>query len=184
MVALATNLWDGTRTGSLEHFDLLETETGFRLQGTVVLPVEGTAGHIVYGVDVDDHWRTVAVAARIVSDTTERSLDVRRTASGWTLDGDVRDDMAGAVDIDLGWTPATNTLPIRRLRPPLGERVELTAAWIAFPERGFEPMMQAYTNLGGGRWLYESTESGFTAQLAVDAEGVVTHYDGLFETRL
>ena len=149
----------------------------------MVLPVRGRPGHITYRVDVDDEWRTVAVAAAIVSGPEEMELDLKRDASGWTVDGERRGDLAEAIDVDLGWTPATNTLPIRRLGLAAGERVELTVAWIRFPDPALLPMKQAYTNLGDDSWLYESVESGFTAEATVDRRGVVTHYGGLFETR-
>jgi len=35
---------------------------------------------------------------------------------------------------DLGITPATNALPINRLRIPVGESRKMRAAWVQFPQ--------------------------------------------------
>lgn len=54
----------------------------------------------------------------------------------------------GCVDIDLGWTPSTNTLPIRRLQLGVGTSSgPITAAWVRFPELKLEPLPQEYRNL-------------------------------------
>src|SRR5712664_99467 len=41
---------------------------------------------------------------------------------------------ANVCDIDLAVTPATNTLPIRRLNLEVGQSQEVTAAWLKFPD--------------------------------------------------
>ena len=40
----------------------------------------------------------------------------------------------GCDDVDLGITPVTNTLPIRRLHLAIGETRAVTAAWLQFPD--------------------------------------------------
>jgi uncharacterized protein len=82
----------------------------------------------------------------------------------------------GFIDIDLGITPATNTLPIRRLNLSVGESVELTATWIRFPELTVEPLSQRYTRLSKTTYRYENTDGSFSADLVVDKLGVVETY--------
>lgn len=88
--------------------------------------------------------------------------------------------LQGAVDIDLGLSPLTNTLPIRRLSilaGPIGKAVSIVAAWISVPDLGVRAPTQGYTPLGSGAVRY--TQGSFTADLAIDLEGVVTDYPGL-----
>lgn len=99
----------------------------------------------------------------------------------WQVDEQEREDLTGCVDVDLSITPATNTLPIRRLRLAVGESAEVTAAWVRFPALSVEPLRQRYTRLAENRYRYESLESGFTAELTVDDQGLVTHYPGGWE---
>ena len=42
---------------------------------------------------------------------------------------------------------------------------------------------QRYTNLGGGRYRFESLDDDFTADLTVDEAGLVVDYPGLFRRR-
>ncbi len=91
-----------------------------------------------------------------------------------------RDDLAGCIDVDLGITPSTNTLPIRRLNLQVGESADVTAAWVRFPELTVEPLAQRYTRLDERRYRYEST-TGFSAELEVDELGLVVRYGDIWE---
>ena len=86
--------------------------------------------------------------------------------------------VARSVDIDLGFTPATNTLPIRRLAPAIGETVDVTALWVRFPELTIEPLPQRYTRLDDSRYRYESAGGAFVAEIEVDDLGLVVTYEG------
>jgi hypothetical protein len=91
------------------------------------------------------------------------------------------DDLAalhGLVDVDLGFSPVTNTLPIRRLDPAIGEAVAVTAAWVRFPELTVEPLSQRYIRLAERRYRYESAGGAFVAEIEVDDLGLVTTYEG------
>jgi hypothetical protein len=84
----------------------------------------------------------------------------------------------GLIDIDLGFSPVTNTLPIRRLEPAIGEAVAVTAAWVRFPELTIEPLPQRYIRLAERRYRYESAGGAFVAEIEVDDLGLVTTYEG------
>jgi hypothetical protein len=84
----------------------------------------------------------------------------------------------GLTDVDLGITPATNTLPIRRLDPAIGESVAVTAAWVRFPELTVESLPQTYTRLAERRYRYESAGGAFVAAIEVDDLGLVIAYEG------
>jgi hypothetical protein len=82
------------------------------------------------------------------------------------------------VDVDLSFTPATNTLPIRRLGLAVGEEAEIAVAWLVWPELRFERARQRYTRLAEDRYRY--TQDDFEAELTVDKEGLVLEYEGLW----
>jgi hypothetical protein len=88
--------------------------------------------------------------------------------------------LTGCQDLDLWPTPFTNTLAIRRLGLALQERRVIRVVYVAAPALTVTVMEQAYTRLGERRYRYESVASGYQADLAVDAEGVVLEYPGLF----
>ena len=65
----------------------------------------------------------------------------------------------------------------------VGERREFRMAWICAPELTFQPQPQAYTRLAERLYLFESLDgSGFRAEIAVDGDGIVTNYPGLFRS--
>src|SRR5579864_4908705 len=89
--------------------------------------------------------------------------------------------VAGCLDVDLAFTPATNILPLRRLGLAVGESREMTAAWVRFPDLSVEPLAQRYTRLDERRVRYESRGGAFTADLEVDELGLVVSYPPLWE---
>jgi hypothetical protein len=103
-------------------------------------------------------------------------------ARNWRLNGEECPAVAGALDIDLGFSPSTNTLPIRRLALAVGTEAEVQAAWLPFPALAFEPLAQVYRREGVTAYRYESQGGRFTRTLEVDAAGFVIRYPGLWET--
>jgi hypothetical protein len=88
--------------------------------------------------------------------------------------------LAGALDIDIGYSPMTNTLPVRRLAlpdAPAGEAYDVVVAWIDVPSLVVQPMRQTYTALGADAARFSA--SGFSAELALDDLGLVTDYPEL-----
>jgi hypothetical protein len=176
-----TLLWRGIQTFSADHCRLGQTEDGWRIDGIMLLPVDRRPAQVRYRVDCDADWATRAVNVTFAAGDEEQRLALTVDQSAWFVDGVVRNDLAGCVDIDLGGTPATNTLPIRRLDLARGEAREIVAAWVRFPGLTVEPLAQRYTRLDDRCYRYESVVDGvsvFTADLDVDDLGLVTHYPG------
>jgi len=96
-------------------------------------------------------------------------------AGAWQLDGRDRADLDGCLDVDLGITPATNTLPIRRV----GASSDVDAAWVQFPSLDVSRLSQRYERLGDRRWRYSA--GTFKAMLETTSEGVVVRYQNGWE---
>ena len=58
--------------------------------------------------------------------------------------------------MDLGCSPSTNTLPIRRLGLAVGTSKTIQAAWITFPELRVQKAAQTYTRLDEVTYRYAS----------------------------
>jgi hypothetical protein len=86
----------------------------------------------------------------------------------------------GCLDVDLGFSPSTNLLPIRRLKLEIGARADVRAAWVRFPELTLELLEQSYTRLTEHTYLYESAGGEFKRELTVNADGFVVEYPGLW----
>jgi uncharacterized protein len=92
----------------------------------------------------------------------------------WSRDGKQLPALDQCLDLDLEWSPSTNTLPIRRLGLALGDTKAVAAAWVRFPSLDVERLDQSYERIDERRYRYRSGR--FTADLAVDEDGVVLQY--------
>lgn len=134
-----------------------------------------------YEVLADPAFQTrEAVVAGWVGDTV---VDLQVCVIGhgmWTVNGVEQPQLAGCVDLDLGFTPATNFLPVRRLRLRIGEEAQAPAAYLAFPQLRFEVLPQSYKRISETKYEYQSPSAGYTGTLEFSPQGVIVSYPGLF----
>ena len=179
---LADVLWQREGQTSLEHFRLSRMPGMFALQGILLSRAEATPQQIHYMVACGLDWVTRAVHVTTIEGQHVHRLQIERDQSGvWRRDAETLSEFEGLSDVDLQITPATNTLPIRRLQLGVGEAAETDALWIRFPELTLERLPQRYTRAAENRYTYESRGGGaFRADLDVDGEGVVVRYGDLW----
>ncbi|MGG4344819.1 putative glycolipid-binding domain-containing protein [Paenibacillus lautus] len=174
---LQSLLWNRHDLPSLEHGRLYRHHDGFTLIGTVVASLKGQQLHCAYEVETTSSWQTRKVKIKLTSGTEERSLHLERDDDGRWWNGDTElTAFAGMTDIDLGITPSTNTLPIRRLKLKPGQSASMTAVWIQFPSLTIAPLAQQYTRTSEYAYLYESNNGAYRADLEVDEHGLITRY--------
>jgi hypothetical protein len=165
----------------MEFFNVQPHASGWLLTGTVVAVIDELPLRVSYEVRCNHEWQTRQVDLTLTTAAGERHRRMDAPGDGsWLLAGQSIDEVEGCVDIDLGITPATNVLPIRRLNLAVGESADVVATWVRFPSLAIQPLSQRYTRLSENRYRYES-DTGFTADLTVDAGGLVTTYPGGWE---
>lgn len=170
-------LWRRTDLPGHEAARILERPAGWRLVGTAVFEHDGKACRLDYRVACDTEWRTVStrVSGWIGDDAIE--IEIAADESGrWTLDGEEQPQVEGCVDVDLNFSPSTNTLPIRRLNLAVGDAVPVRAAWLRFPEFRLELLEQVYRRTGEDTYRYESAGGSFAADLRANPAGLVVEY--------
>jgi uncharacterized protein len=161
---------------------LRDDASGALIEGAAVFLESGRPCRLDYRIVCDSAWRTRSASVHGWLDTTAVSIEIAAdTDRGWTLNGQRHPDLQGAFDVDLSFTPATNLLPIRRIRLAIGARAPVRAAWLRFPELKLEPLDQIYERLSESRYRYESGGGSFTAVLETNAFGLVTNYQGLWK---
>jgi uncharacterized protein len=176
--SVATVLWRSLRAPGMERFDLLRHPEGWTLRGTILVLADSGPAEAGYEVRCDAAWRTTGADVRLRDEAGERVVGIAVSGSRWSRNGREEEPLRGCVDVDLAWSPSTNTLPIRRLALAVGARREVTAAWVRFPELTLEPLAQEYERLAEQRYRYTSAGGTFTAVLDVDDDGVVLEYAG------
>ena len=167
-------MWQGLVTPSLERFILTPLERGCELSGLILQAHEEGPYVARYRIQVDQSWTTQTVEIEL-ENGGRRTLSLTRNPGGrWSKGGEPEPQFDGCADIDLEWSPSTNTLPIRRLGLDPGTTATVTAVWIRFPSLDIQPLEQSYEKLSDRRYRYRSGE--FTADLDVDDDGIVTRY--------
>jgi uncharacterized protein len=168
--------WRWLDETGLEHCRLSEG-AGPRIQGTVVALSNTTPWRIDYEVRCERTWHTRSVTVEAHEGTEARTLALAvDELLRWTVRDGTRPDLEGCLDVDLGFSPSTNTLPIRRLGLSEGQAATIEAAWVEFPSLKVHRVPQRYTRLGERTYRYENLPTGFVAEVEVDARGIVVFY--------
>ena len=158
-----------------EHCTITVRDSGISLVGTVLGAEDGTPVRVEYRVLADGAGATTAVHVRDLRGFGQRTLTLTRDSKGnWTVDGVPQKALKGCFDVDLGCSPSTNTLPIRRLRLGVGASKTIQAAWVRFPSLAVEKTPQTYTRVD--EFTYRYASGTFDAEVVVDEEGVVAQY--------
>lgn len=181
-------VWEwGDRPG-LEHLLLRTDAEGVHADGLVMVALAGTLLQLRYAILCDTQWRfrTATITAESNGETRRRQIEYSGDGS-WTVDGAARPDLALCSDIDIMGTPFTNTMPIRRLALPPEQPVALSVVYVSIPDLTVSVAAQDYTRRHSegpqSGFRYRSLGSDFTAELSVDADGIVIDYGAIWRRR-
>jgi hypothetical protein len=178
---VATAFWRRLDTEGHDGCRLIRMKDGWRLSGSTIFDHQGKACMLDYAVDCDAAWRTLSARVHGSVGLDELAFDIERTPDGdWLLDGKVQPAAKGCIDLDLGFTPATNLIAIRRLDP--GEEVEIPAPAAYYLEFSLQLgiVEQTYRRTGKDKLHYRSPAYGYDETLTVSKVGFVTDYPTLW----
>lgn len=180
---MASILWRRLDTPGHDACRLEESDAGWELDGAAVFRHDGAPARLSYRVACDRAWRTRQgrvrgwVGARIVDFTVARTED-----GVWMLNGDGVPGLETCVDLDLGFTPATNLLLLRRLALDEDQAADVPVAWLNDDLTGaLERLPQRYERRSETTYWYESPSLGYTALLEINSAGFIRRYPGLWE---
>lgn len=163
-----------------------QSSAGWCLTGQLDVEESGVSASLRYRIDCDHDWRTRFALIEGVCGGQRIRFDLAVDEGSWKRDGRPLPELSGAIDVDLGFTPATNTLPIRRLGLAVGESAPVKSAWLRFPELRLEVLEQTYTREAERvyRYVAHVDRAPFMARLDTDGYGRVLRYEGLWEAEL
>lgn len=178
--------WRRLQSLGLDYCCLTDHEDGMVIEGVVIGEDQVRFG-ATYKVMTDKHLCTRLVKITLAAGPC---LHLSSDGQGHWQDELTRTPLPaldGCRDVDIGMTPATNSLPIRRLGLDQGEGATMAVAYIPVPDLSAsawmpEPATQRYTRLQSQcSYRYENLSSGFDTTIDVDDEGLVLNYPGIFQ---
>ena len=173
-------VWKSTYVNTTE-FTTIIFKDNIEVNGQITGQGLGKFLNINYRLEINNKWEIQAVEIIFQSDSSFNISLHKNKSKQWINEkGDVNSQLNNCTDIDITLTPFTNSLPINRLNLAVGVSKEIEVVYFDLPTNNFKPSKQRYTNLGNGVYKYESLESGFTANLQVDSDGLVLNYPGIW----
>ncbi len=186
-------LWRGLDTWHAESCAVRVTARGLTAEG-VQLGTDPVPYRLDYALEAGEGFTTRLFEATASGDGWTRRLRLEREGTSWTCAAEATGahdlgapgcdpaDLAEATECDLGLSPLTNSTPILRGGLHRGPgSVEIVAAWVSVPELTVRPSRQRYDHVAPGvvRYTDLGLFPGFTEDVAVDGDGLVTRYPGL-----
>ncbi|WP_282022223.1 putative glycolipid-binding domain-containing protein [Ruegeria faecimaris] len=174
---MRSTMWRRIDVVGTEACSVNRNGTSRVISGMAVYVVENSPVRIAYSVTCNDEWECSAATVQrwIGADRVDLVL-VKQDDGTWTSNDKVVDAVDELLDIDLGFTPATNTNAIKRLQLGIGDQAEFTAVWLDDETWTFKPLKQRYERLNENTYRYTSINSGYEANLTVDGFGFVRVY--------
>src|SRR5690242_10547335 len=111
---ICSGLWRWLQGTGLERFEFLHAGDEWIFRGTILTLAGNMATEARYELACDSVFRTRRADISVRDAGGERTLQLAAENGRWYTNGHENQTVQGALDIDLGWSTCTNTLPIRR----------------------------------------------------------------------
>ncbi len=183
--------WSGVDAPRLEAARVVLGERSMRAGGSMVsAPHEGTEAYSAsYSLATDEVGVVQRLAVRTTRVQGEQYVTLTRSEENiWLVDhltgqggGTVRTNFSGALDVDLASSPLFNGLPVRRLGlHRAAAQHDLSIVFVSLPDLEVACIRQTYRTVAVGETTVVGFGSdGLTAELTVDADGLVLDYPGV-----
>ncbi len=175
-------LWRRLDEAGHDACRLLQKDDGWSLKGAAVFQHEGAAACLAYMVDCDNQWRTRSGLVQGWVGKHSIEIQITRSPDGlWIFDGLIVPNLKGCVDLDLGFTPATNLFQLRRIALEIGQAADVAVAWLDAPAGALNVLHQRYERRTVKDYWYEAPRFDYFALLQVDEAGFIEKYPNLWE---
>jgi hypothetical protein len=193
-------VWRGLDEWRSEAAEVNLTEDGVGARGTQI-GVDPLPYRLNYRLEAQERFVTRSLEIEVGGEGWRRELELTHAGEGsWSCNGTESGepemdlpapggDTAGledSLDCDLGFSPLTNFMPIRRLDLHRGPgEAEFVMAWVSVPDLALHASAQRYEHLrmepegAVVRFTDEGIFKGFTSELELDRDGLIRVYPGL-----
>ncbi len=181
-MGIDTILWRRLDAAGHDACRLVQRDGAWRLEGAAAFRHEGVPACLAYEVDCDGEWRTREGVVHGWVGARPLDFRITRAPDGiWTLNGQVVPNLDGCVDLDLGFTPATNLFQLRRVALRVGQAADVPVAWLDVAVGTLDMLHQRYERRMTNVYWYEAPRFDYFALLQDNAVGFVEKYPNLWE---
>jgi uncharacterized protein len=153
---------------------------GWLLRGAAAFDHDGGSAAVAYQVEVNARWETKRGLIRGFLGRQPIQREIRRDDQGWTLNGVAVEGLEHLVDLDYGFTPATNVLQLSRLALELGQRADVPVVWFDLDSASLVELPQIYERRSEASYWYEAPTVPYRALLEIAPNGFVRSYPDLW----
>jgi uncharacterized protein len=172
--------WERLDRPGRDSASLKAADGGWLLRGAAAFDHDAGSAAVAYQVEVDARWETKrGLISGFLGDQTIRH-EISRDGQGWTLNGVAVEGLEHLVDLDYGFTPATNLLQLSRLALEPGQQAEVPVAWFDLDSASLVELPQTYERRSQGSYWYEAPTVPYRALLEIAPNGFVRSYPGLW----
>ena len=154
--------------GSAEHSVIRVTDDGIHFEGVVLGGSIDEPFAVRYAVMADLESRCRGVTARAIGSPLLLELFADGTGSWTDADGHVIRELDGAIDVDLGVTPVTHALTMRRLGLGIWEAAQVQVACLDVLAGEIELAERRYERVGEDRFRIEESATGAGRECRAD----------------
>ncbi len=135
---------------------------------------------VAYQVEVDARWETKrgAISGFFGGQTVQH--EIRRDDAGWRLNGVRVAGLEHLVDLDYGFTPATNVLQLSRIALKSDQSADVPVVWFDLDSASLTELPQRYERRSETCYWYEAPTVPYQALLEIAPNGFVQSYPGLW----
>ena len=170
--------WSALRWPGVEHASISVRHGELSAAGRGIAVLDGVPTHVAYTLRTDQTGATRCVEITVSGPFPTRTRTLHADGEGhWRDDAGPLPDLDGCLDVDISFTPCTNTMPIRRLALAVGEARDIDVAYLSVPRLTVSRARQRYRRLDSG---YRYDSGHFAADLTVDDADVVIDYPDLW----
>jgi uncharacterized protein len=174
-------LWRRLFGAGHDACSVVRTDCGWEIEGAAAFKADDGPAWLQYNVACDDGWMTQRGRVSGWVGSSAVDLSISRAENGvWSVNGGPIHSAEGVADLDLGFTPATNGVAIRRMSLGVGGSANVVAVWLDGSDWIFKLLSQSYARIAEDTYRYASPIHGYEADLRVDPFGWVVDYPGLW----
>ena len=174
-------IWRRLDTPGHDAALLTRSDNGWSLRGAAVFKHPAGPACVQYSIEVDTSWRTKR--GKVTGFLADKRLDhvVVRESDGWYLNGTLIEGLSHLLDLDFGFTPATNLQQLRRVAIAPGQSLELPVAWFDLDVETLTELPQIYERRNERTYRYVAPTVPYEGLLEISENGFARSYPGLWK---